>query len=599
MPNQLLNIKVIIAGETLKGVANISIHQWLEKHHDFVVSLPFDAVEDEKDLTISKPQKWVGKEITLEIKNSENENLKFIGIVTRIGFLKDSSGERHLEIGGFSPTILLEQGSRYAAFYQKDIGQIAKKTLNESSKVKNQISPKNNPQEEYYVKYNESNYAFLGRLAAQSGNWFFYDGTKVIFGDAPAGTAKKLGYRAELFHFELHVHYPNGEFQMKDWNYLKSQVYESDSKSVSVKGIGKFGKDASDTASVEQAINTHIFPAKMAWQGQSILKEQVSHQKKNDYADTVMMSGGSSELSLKIGDIVQIEERFYGTANNKKSEDMGSYRIVQLHHHIGQDGHYQNSFVSIPADIEFYAPQKYAQPRADTQIAKVMDNKDPEKLGRVRVLFLWQTFQNDNEPSMWIPVMMSQVNGKTPRGNYFVPEKEDMVTVMFENADPTRPLIMGGIHHKDVQPNDFYHDQNYYKVIATRSGNQIFISDEPGKEEIRIYNKDKKNKIILSLDDPHITIESTGTIELKGKIIKMKAEKIEMDASEELKIEAGKTALNNKQGLKVSAGSEIDLSANGTMNIESKSQTKVKGGGTLDLESSGKATLKGAMVMIN
>jgi uncharacterized protein involved in type VI secretion and phage assembly len=599
MENKLIKTNITIDGNQVEGASYISIRQWLDRHHEFSISLPFEAVEGADELTITKPQKWVGKAITIDISLTSGKALKFNGIVTNIGFVKVSSGERNIEVNGYSPTILLEHGSRYAAFYQKNIQQIAKKALDESSQVKAKISPKNNPTEEYYVKYNETNYAFLKRLAAQSGNWFFYNGTEVVFGDAPSGESSKLGYLSELLDFNLQVHYPSGEFQMKEWNYLKNEVLASNSKDISVNGMGTYGQGNVQTASNVLSPNPFQFSPKSAWQSLSTLKAQVQYQKKNDFGGTVHMSGSSDEISLKIGGLIDVQEHYYGNGDTKKEKDLGNYRVVNLTHHIGQDGRYTNSFSAIPADIEFYATHSYTSPQADPQMAKVMENNDPEKLGRVRVSFLWQTFQDDNEPSMWIPVLSSHVHGETQRGTYFIPEKGDMVTVIFENGDPTRPLIIGGIHHKSVLPKDFVHEQNYYKVIATRSGNQIFISDEPGKEEIRIYNKDKKNKIILSLDDPHIAIESSGTIDLKAKEIKMKADKIDFNATNEWKIEAGKTEFNNQQGLKVSAGTEIALNSNGQMTVESKSQTKVKGGAQLQLEGGADASLKAAIVRIN
>ncbi len=76
--------------------------------------------------------------------------------------------------------------------------------------------------------------------------------------------------------------------------------------------------------------------------------------------------------------------------------------------------------------------------------------------------------------------------------------------VGFESCNPDMPFAMGSVYHKNSKPDHWYHSKNNMKSIRTRSGNQIILIDEDGKEEIRILNKDDgspKNEISLSMND--------------------------------------------------------------------------------------------------
>ncbi len=85
-------------------------------------------------------------------------------------------------------------------------------------------------------------------------------------------------------------------------------------------------------------------------------------------------------------------------------------------------------------------------PLAETQMATVLSNADPEGKGRVRVRMNWQT---DGMQTGWVRVMTpdggSSKDVKSNRGFVFIPEVGDQVLLGFRHGDPARPYILGSL----------------------------------------------------------------------------------------------------------------------------------------------------------
>lgn len=123
--------------------------------------------------------------------------------------------------------------------------------------------------------------------------------------------------------------------------------------------------------------------------------------------------------------------------------------------------------------------------------ACVMDNKDPDNLGRVKILCpqVGQTLP----PDVWVlPAMMGAGN---QRGMFFVPEKGDTVFVSFFEGDPNHPAVYWGGWFgeatkgtSDVPETLVPKDGGYpeKKGFTTRAGHSLTFDDTDGKESITI-----------------------------------------------------------------------------------------------------------------
>jgi len=159
-------------------------------------------------------------------------------------------------------------------------------------------------------------------------------------------------------------------------------------------------------------------------------------------------------------------------------------------------------------------------------IGIVTDNKDPSKLGRVKLKLM---ILSDKDTTLWCPIIM-QGAGKN-RGWFFIPEVEDEVLVMFEQGDINRPLVVGALWGGKDKPPDKNPGPNPRKVIKSRQGSKVTFDDEKNKIIIEdgtgkgiITFDAEKNKVIIEALKGDVCFQSpTGDMQIVAKEIEMKA----------------------------------------------------------------------------
>ena len=184
-------------------------------------------------------------------------------------------------------------------------------------------------------------------------------------------------------------------------------------------------------------------------------------------------------------------------------------------------------------------------------VGVVTNNQDPDGMGRIKVKFPWLS---DADESFWARVAVPMA-GKD-RGFYFLPEVDDEVLIAFEHGDPRFPYVLGALWNgKDAPPAKNDDGKNNVRVIKSRSGHVIRLTDEDGKEKIEIIDKSKKNSVVVDTAKNTITITTDKDIVFSASkgTIKLDAQKIEMKSSADTKIESG-------------AG--MDVKASAAMNIK-------------------------------
>jgi uncharacterized protein involved in type VI secretion and phage assembly len=250
------------------------------------------------------------------------------------------------------------------------------------------------------------------------------------------------------------------------------------------------------------------------------------------------------------------------------------------------------------ADPAGQAPAVGRQPGA--YLAVVTNNKDPEKLGRVKLKFpCW----GDDHESPWARIATPMAGKEF--GLFCLPEVNDEVLVVFANGDPRFPFVLGALWNGAKKPPEVNADgKNHKRVLKSRSGQALAFDDEPGHEALALRTK---NGLAVELRD----VQGQETIEIRakgGQVVRLsdvdKIRKIEIgDADSGNLVEINLT----KGRVTVAAGKDLRLLAhNGTVSIqgcnvsiESLAKMEIQAGSQLDIVAAGAVKLQGATVDIN
>jgi uncharacterized protein involved in type VI secretion and phage assembly len=195
----------------------------------------------------------------------------------------------------------------------------------------------------------------------------------------------------------------------------------------------------------------------------------------------------------------------------------------------------------------------------------VESNEDGKHMGRLLVKV--PSIMGDKVIGWAMPCF--PYGGGQDRGVYMVPEKDDGVWVEFEAGNLSYPVWSGVWHAKDETPKGVENasPEPALKIIKSKSGNILQMSDAEGSESISLIDK-SGNKIVMKSESLSVTDKS-------GNKVTMSASSVEVDAgTRDLKLKG-----NN-------------------VSIEATTELKLKGM-TVSVEGSGAVTIKGATVDLN
>jgi uncharacterized protein involved in type VI secretion and phage assembly len=170
-------------------------------------------------------------------------------------------------------------------------------------------------------------------------------------------------------------------------------------------------------------------------------------------------------------------------------------------------------------------------------IGIVTDNKDPSKLGRVKVKI---PILSDQDTTWWCPIVM--FGGGKNRGWFFIPEVNDEVLVLFEHGDGQRPIIVGALWNGKDKPPDKNPGSVPRRIIKSRAGSKVTFDDEKGS--ISLEDGGGKGKITFDAGSNKITIEAmTGDVCFQSPAGDMVivAKSAEFKATGNLEMHAGST----------------------------------------------------------
>ncbi|MBS1614703.1 MAG: hypothetical protein JST06_01140 [Bacteroidetes bacterium] len=626
MPQQI-KIDITVNGQKITPFNKLLLRQQFNEHHSFELHFNHEVLEEEGALSIDKSKNFLGKviNITFGELNGAGTKQTFKGIVTNVLFTNSLENAGDIVFSGYSPTILLDNGEGNSSHLERSLNQVVQEI---SGNVPgNALSVKANPVKKstipYITQYRESNFQFIRRLAAEYGEYFYYDGAALNFGKPSKVPEVSLNYPFEISKLDLQVKVAPVGFERVGYLSKEDKKTTSKSSSAQVAGLdnlGKFALSESDKVFDKNpsALSTRKFLTA------SELDEDVKINKSNRAAELTVVVATSDSPSIGLGTSVQIKA-------NKT--DLGKFTITAISHSSDGFGNYSNEFEGVPSSVAVVASPYNQKPIAEPQIAVVKNMADPDNLGKVKVQMLWQ---KDSDTTPFIRVLSpnggTYGDGKKTRGVFFTPEVGDYVIVGFTQNDPDRPFVMGALSTGKAISSAASTNKNQVKSISTRSGNIISFFDKDSENEIRIQTDDT-NYISINLkgSDGTIKVYSSKAIEVNSKetIVVKSGKTIDVQAAENITVQGDKKVTIKSQDIAMEAQNSISLKANQKISINgldvaieasnglnAKANAsakvealqlelsgsvgaKVKGGAQLELSGGAMASLKGAIVQIN
>lgn len=567
---QLVDVVVQIGDAQIKHFKSLRIEQSLFTHHTFEIVVPFEDLEDKTQFFFKGAHAaLIGKGAAISFKpkyKNVSADFKFLGIVTELTLLNDSETVNFYVIRGHSPTILMEDGQQRRTWVAAKLSAILNGVANDySGNLLNfAVAPKYSAMIDYKAQYDETNWAFVNRMAAEYGEWCYYDGEQLNIGEP--GAITQAFVIDGIQHFDMAISIKPAKHQMHHYNYLQHKAF--DAPHTPGGGYGVFGDFAYQQAQAVFTNPAQLWPLKDV----SSVGELDAHRATLNSVtgtDLVRFRGHGENPNLTVGMNVAVTGQKLIKAGQYKQESVGNYRVTNIIHTVDEIGNYANTFETVPSSAGKPPKNPHVnQPVALPEIATVITNEDPEKMGRVKVQFHWPNRLAGK--SSWVRVAFPYTG--SDRGMLFIPEKDDQVLLSYEANHVDFPVVVGSLYHKSPSTN-YWFDNNEKKFIRTKAGNKITFYEKEGKQRITITNANKEDTYIcISFDgDGKIEIETPGLIRMKAKTIKMHAtEDITMDADRDIKITASRSL--NLKGTK----KEVTVDSK-EIKTTSSSDTHIKG----------------------
>lgn len=506
----------------------VILEQKTNAHDTFSIIVPDDALDTYEGFVMENSKKLLGKKISLSYWQYGSENQVFSGIVTGLKNRKES-GYGKLVITGHSPSILLENGRADRSFEQLSLSQIVKEigvNYPQEGKIHAEEQKLNVRRVlSYTVQSQESDFGFIQRLAMRYGEYFYYNGKELIFGNK-AEPVLELSEGRELIELEFELGLRAQGFSGLTYDAEKGESIQHNAQEVQT----EWKENALQAVAVQASKQLFGNAPKSVFSGseKSQELEEMLLKEKENRESLIWVRGRSRDSRLKNGSRAKLTD-----INGRAME---TYRIVEIRHYYNGDEYY-NEFVGVSDVLHPPYQDSGAFPKSHEQMGRVVENADPLGLGRVRVQMMWQEAGSEKTP--WIRLL--QPHSGSGKGFYFVPEIGEEVLVGFQGGNAEKPYVIGA-QYNGKEKSGYADNENNIKAVHTRSGTKIILNDSEGS---------------ILIEDP-----SGNTYHMDGQgNIKVSAPKnISFTAGQNINISAG-------QNITTTAGMNISASAGMSYNV--------------------------------
>ncbi|MBK4826238.1 type VI secretion system tip protein VgrG [Pectobacterium carotovorum subsp. carotovorum] len=472
---------------------------------------------------------------------------------------------------------------------------------------------------EYCVQYRESDLAFITRLAAEEGMYFFHEYEegkhRVVFADDAGALTKgpelffnlatqglSEGEYVRRFHYAERV--STSDVELKDYSF-KTPAYGLSHKKMS-----------GDLAHQRESYQHYDYPGRY--------KQDPSGKAFSGYrldalrAGAVTSEGESNCAGLMPGSTFTLTEHPNVTLNavwqTVSVTHVGQQPQALEEESGGEPTTMSNSFAVVKGTMTWRTAMPYKPMVDGPQIATVVGPAGEEiycdQYGRVKLQFPWDRYGASNDQSScWVRVSQGWAGGQY--GMIAIPRIGHEVIVSFLEGDPDQPIVTGRTFHATNRPPYDLPAHKTRTVLRTETHqgegfNELRFEDQAGQEEIYIHGQKDLNALIendvvwhikhdahTDIDNErvtrikandHLTVENEKRDHIKGE------HSLNVDASMHQKL---------GQALLVEAGEEVHVKAGVKIVLEAGAELTLKVGGSfIKIDPSG-VSVVGAAININ
>ncbi|EEX17159.1 type VI secretion system Vgr family protein [Prevotella veroralis] len=565
-------ITISIGKKSLSSFISLQIEQNIGTHHRFQMSVELETGSNRYVHNINSSKDWLGESIVVKAANTPI----FVGVVTNVQLHREGSDFGCIIVSGYSATYRMETAHSCFSWNDRTIGDVVKK-LCEQAKVQLELNPAFKETKDFICQYEESDFDFIRRLAHQYQEWMYFDGTKLIFGK-PRKLADPiiLEYGTTLSSLDIGLqtlarseqvfsYHSGADREMQRMTPDLAYGHDKLAGEAFRASLGMFSKPARQHALPRVSNETELI-------------NYMGRKQAAETAETHYITAESQVPTLRVGSVISLYSSFLERVGNISKESLGNFIIIEITHEVSQGSYYKNRFKAIPATIKVLPSPKVRMPLAETQMATVLSNADPQGKGRVRVRMNWQT---DGMQTGWVRVMTpdggSSSDVKSNRGFVFIPEVGDQVLLGFRHGDPARPYVMGSLFNGVTGSGGFA--ANHKKSLTTRSGSTVTFDDTA---HTILLQTTRANKIFIDELNGTITISSAEEVNVNTK-------NVNINASENMNVNVGKNftmQVGEDSNVAIGGNSSIGVDGNATVQVQENLSTKVVGDVTHRIEGS-------------
>ena len=231
-------------------------------------------------------------------------------------------------------------------------------------------------------------------------------------------------------------------------------------------------------------------------------------------AAAIVFRGRSGSALVAPGELIEVtnhqagyDGKFYVTSVTHQLEVAGGLSSAR-----GGASSYENSFQCIPESVPYAPPRRTPRPVVQgSQTAIVIDDQDPDEMGRMLVRFPWS-----DDITLWVRV--SQGWAGAGWGMQFHPRVGHEVIVEFLEGDPDQPIITGRVYN--AQNEGPYRKNLKHGGVKSRSYgggaeeyNEILIDDTPGEESLSLHAQKDFSITVENDKNESVTRDSSTTVE--------------------------------------------------------------------------------------